>query len=215
MVGSRWRHHAGSPPARWRQPAAQSLTLYVSTSSSARRSTPSSNRQTGQIIIPPNPLHDLPAPPRSIKPGYRAAKQGDGSRTLEASRATFCATKPASHATDCKVSRLDIVWVGMQCAASASWVNQMLLQRSEHSTGPATLGEWAKLDLDAPNSRVLRVTRIQLESANHPLAVEEVVLALERLPGFVPAGDIPDIMELAQRQGLALGRATERVSIVK
>src|SRR5262245_19483593 len=91
----------------------------------------------------------------------------------------------------------------------------MLLQRCEHSTGPATLGEWPKLDLNAPNSRVLRVTRILFEPADHALAVEEVVLALERLPGLVPSGDITDIAELAQRHGLALGSATERFSIVK
>src|SRR5262245_8405330 len=91
----------------------------------------------------------------------------------------------------------------------------MLLQKSEHSIGPATVREWAKLDLNVPNSRVLRVTRIQFESASHPLAVEEIVLALERLPGLSPNGDIPDITELAQSLGLELGRATERVSIVK
>ena len=52
MVGSRWPHHTGSPPARQRQRCPQSLKLYVSTTSSARRSTPSSNLQAGQRISP-------------------------------------------------------------------------------------------------------------------------------------------------------------------
>ena len=55
MVGSIWPHHTGSPPARRRQRCPQSLKLYVSTTSLARRSTPSSNLQTGQRI---SPLHD-------------------------------------------------------------------------------------------------------------------------------------------------------------
>ena len=59
MVGSRWLHHTGSPPARQRQRCPQSLKLYVSTTSSARRSTPSSNWQTGQRI---SPHHDTARP---------------------------------------------------------------------------------------------------------------------------------------------------------
>ena len=78
-----------------------------------------------------------------------------------------------------------------------------------------TLEEWAKLDLDAPNSCVLRQMRVQLGDNNHPIGVEEVVVALERFPGLVANGaDVPNIIELAQRHGLALGRATERGSIV-
>jgi DNA-binding GntR family transcriptional regulator len=83
------------------------------------------------------------------------------------------------------------------------------------TTGPPTLAEWAKLDLNVPNSCVLRQMRVQLGDNNHPIGVEEVVVALERLPGLVANGaDVPDIIELAQRHGLALGRATERGSIV-
>ena len=83
-------------------------------------------------------------------------------------------------------------------------------------TGSAILEEWAKLDLSAPNSRVLRLTRVQLDDNSHPLGVEEVVLALERFPGLAANGaDIPDIIELAQRHGIVLGRATERVSMVR
>ena len=84
------------------------------------------------------------------------------------------------------------------------------------NTGTATIEEWAKLDLNVPNSRVLRVTRIQQDDNNHPLGVEEVVVPLERFPGLAAnGGDVPDIIELAQRHGLSLGRATERLSIVR
>ena len=83
------------------------------------------------------------------------------------------------------------------------------------SVGTATVEEWAKLDLNAPSSRVLRLTRVQYDDNNHPLAVEGIILALERFPGLVAnGGDVPDIVELAQRHGLSRGRATERVSIV-
>ena len=84
-----------------------------------------------------------------------------------------------------------------------------------HSTGTATVEEWAKLDLNAPNSHVLRLTRVQLDDNSHPLGVEEIVLALERFPGLTAnGGDVPDITELAQRHGLSLGHAFERVSVV-
>src|SRR5262245_34874996 len=83
------------------------------------------------------------------------------------------------------------------------------------STGTPTIEEWAKLDLDAPNSRVLRLTRVRYDDNNHPLAVEEVVLALERFPGLTAnGGDVPDIVELAQRHGHSLGHASERLVIV-
>jgi DNA-binding GntR family transcriptional regulator len=84
-----------------------------------------------------------------------------------------------------------------------------------HITGVATLEEWAKLDLSAPNSRVMRLTRVQLDDNSHPLGVEEVILALERFPGLVAnGGDVPDISELAHRHGLSLRRVTERLGIV-
>ena len=43
------------------------------------------------------------------------------------------------------------------------------------STGTPTLEEWAKLDLNAPNSCVLRLMRVQLDDNNQPRGVEEVV----------------------------------------
>src|SRR5262245_53273930 len=83
------------------------------------------------------------------------------------------------------------------------------------STDTATLEEWAKLDLNAPNSRVLRATRIQHDDNSRALGVEEIVLALDRFPGLTVNGaDIPDIIELGQLHGLSVGRASERVSIV-
>jgi DNA-binding GntR family transcriptional regulator len=40
-------------------------------------------------------------------------------------------------------------------------------------------------------------------------------LALERFSGLTAdGGDVPDIIELAQRYSISLGRATERISIV-
>jgi DNA-binding GntR family transcriptional regulator len=41
-------------------------------------------------------------------------------------------------------------------------------------------------------------------------------LALERFPGLAAnGGDVPDLVELAQRHGLTLGPASERLSIVR
>jgi DNA-binding GntR family transcriptional regulator len=63
---------------------------------------------------------------------------------------------------------------------------------------------------------VLRLTRVQLDDNGQPLGVEEIVLALERFPGLAAnGGDVPDIVELAQRHDLVLGRATEGLSIVR
>ena len=85
------------------------------------------------------------------------------------------------------------------------------------STGPPTVEEWAKLNLDPPNSHVLRLTRVRHDAPYHsPVAIEEVVLALDRFPGLLPNGHaIPDVIELAQRHNLSLGRATERVSVIQ
>ena len=80
----------------------------------------------------------------------------------------------------------------------------------------ANLVEWAKLALDPGNARVLRVTRVLDDAPDRPIALEEVVLALDRFPGLMPnSGDVPDIVELAQRYGISLGRASERMSIVR
>ena len=80
----------------------------------------------------------------------------------------------------------------------------------------ANLVEWAKLALDPGNARVLRVTRVLYDAPDRPIALEEVVLALDRFPGLMPnSGDVPDIVELAQRYGISLGRASERMSIVR
>ena len=84
------------------------------------------------------------------------------------------------------------------------------------NAGSANIVEWAKLALSSPHARVLRVTRILSDDKDRPIVLEEVVLPLERFPGLSANGgsDVPNIIELAQRHGISLGRATERISIV-
>ena len=80
----------------------------------------------------------------------------------------------------------------------------------------ANLVEWAKLALSSPQARVLKVTRILYDAPDRAIALEEVVLALDRFPGLTANDvDIPDIIQLAQRYGVPLGRASERLSIVQ
>jgi len=66
------------------------------------------------------------------------------------------------------------------------------------------------------HARVLRVTRILFDDKDRPIALEEAVLPLERFPGLSPdgGGDIPGIIQLAQRHGISLGRAMEGINIV-
>jgi DNA-binding GntR family transcriptional regulator len=80
----------------------------------------------------------------------------------------------------------------------------------------ANLVEWAKLALNSPQTRVLRVTRVLYDAPDRPIAFEEVVLALDRFPGLTAnGGDVPDIVELARRYGIFLGRSSERMSMVR
>ena len=75
--------------------------------------------------------------------------------------------------------------------------------------------ERAKLVLNDAQAPVLRVTRLRYDGEAQPLALEDLVLPLGRFPGLAHnGGDIPDIIELAQRCGLKLGLATEHISIV-
>jgi DNA-binding GntR family transcriptional regulator len=84
------------------------------------------------------------------------------------------------------------------------------------TVGTANVAEWAKLVLSNLQAPVLRVTRLRHDDQTRSVALEEVVLPLDRFPGLAPnGGDIPDIVELAQRHGLSLGRVTERISIVR
>jgi len=84
------------------------------------------------------------------------------------------------------------------------------------AVGTANVAEWAKLVLSNLQAPVLRVTRLRRDDQARPVALEEVVLPLDRFPGLAPnGGDIPDIVELAQRHGLSLGRVTERINIVR
>jgi DNA-binding GntR family transcriptional regulator len=83
------------------------------------------------------------------------------------------------------------------------------------AAGPATIVEWAKLALSSPQARVLRVKRLRFDAPGHPIAFEEVVLALDWFPGLAADGeDVPDIVELAQRYAVSLGRSSERISMV-
>jgi GntR family transcriptional regulator len=80
----------------------------------------------------------------------------------------------------------------------------------------ANLVEWAKLALNSPQARVLRVTRLRYDAPGQPIALEEVVLVLDRFPGLAAdGGDVPDIVELAQRYAMSLGRCSERMSLVR
>ena len=70
------------------------------------------------------------------------------------------------------------------------------------TVGTANVAEWAKLVLSDLQAPVLRVTRLRYDDQARPVALEEVVLPLDRFPGLTPdGGDIPDIVELAQRYG--------------
>ena len=85
----------------------------------------------------------------------------------------------------------------------------------EQTAGTANIVEWSKLSLSSFHAPVLRVTRIRFDASDRRHALEEVVLALERFSGLTAdGGDVPDIVELALRYGISLGRATERISIV-
>jgi DNA-binding GntR family transcriptional regulator len=84
------------------------------------------------------------------------------------------------------------------------------------NAGVASVIEWAKLALTAPQARVLRVTRIRYDDADRAVAFEEVVLALDCFPDrSLTAGEIPEIFELAERHGISLGRSSERISMVQ
>jgi DNA-binding GntR family transcriptional regulator len=88
-----------------------------------------------------------------------------------------------------------------------------MLKSIAQTAGPANLVEWAKLALKDVKAPVMRVTRIRLEPGQ--VALEEVVLTLSHFPGLVADGEvIPDIAELAQRHGLSLGRASERINFI-
>jgi GntR family transcriptional regulator len=88
-----------------------------------------------------------------------------------------------------------------------------MLKSIAQTAGPANLVEWAKLALKDVKAPVMRVTRIRLEPGQ--VALEEVVLPSSHFPGLVADGEvIPDIAELAQRYGLSLGRASERINFI-
>jgi GntR family transcriptional regulator len=88
-----------------------------------------------------------------------------------------------------------------------------MLKSIAQTAGTANLVEWAKLALRDIKAPVMRVTRIRHEHGQ--VALEEVVLSLSHFPGLVPDDEVvPDIAELAQRYGLSLGRASERINFI-
>ena len=74
------------------------------------------------------------------------------------------------------------------------------------AAGTANIVERSKLDLSSLRAPVPRVTRVLSDDTDRPLALEEAVLSLERLPSLSSngGGDVPDINELARRHGLSL-----------
>jgi DNA-binding GntR family transcriptional regulator len=81
--------------------------------------------------------------------------------------------------------------------------------------GTANDLERTRLALNDPRATVLRATRVRHDGGGRPVALEEVILPQRHFFGLDGNGYATlDIFELAQRQGLKLGRATERVSTI-
>jgi GntR family transcriptional regulator len=76
---------------------------------------------------------------------------------------------------------------------------------------PASEMERARLQLGAKD-HVYRVTRIRMDN-NRPFMVEELAMPTKLFPELSTKGDLPHLAELAQRYGILLGKAEERVSV--
>ena len=88
-----------------------------------------------------------------------------------------------------------------------------MLKSIAQTAGSANLIEWTKLELKDLKAPVMRVTRSRREHGY--ILLEEVVLALSHFPGLAADGEvIPDIIELAQRFGLSVGRAFEHIAFI-
>jgi len=90
----------------------------------------------------------------------------------------------------------------------------MYLNPIAQAEGTANLVEWAKLALEDLKAPVLRMTRIRHDDKLGVL-LEEIVLSLGQFPGLTENDAVPDIVELARRFGLSIGRARERISFVQ
>jgi len=90
----------------------------------------------------------------------------------------------------------------------------MTLNPISQATGTANLVEWAKLALEDPKAPVVRVTRVRHDE-RFGVLLEGIVLSLGHFPGLTHGDAVPDIVELAQRFGLSIGRARERISFVQ
>ena len=82
------------------------------------------------------------------------------------------------------------------------------------TTGTATLIECAKLALGDANTQVLRVARVRQDTAFGTL-LEQIVLPLHRFPGLTEGDAVTDIADLAERFGLQVARASERITFVE
>jgi GntR family transcriptional regulator len=90
----------------------------------------------------------------------------------------------------------------------------MSLKPISRETGTASLVEWAKLALEDLQAPVLRVTQVRHDERFGTL-LEQIVLSLAHFPGLTHGDVIPGIAELAQRFGLTIGKATERIDFVQ
>jgi GntR family transcriptional regulator len=90
----------------------------------------------------------------------------------------------------------------------------MSLKPISQETGTASLVEWAKLALEDLQAPVLRVTQVRHDERFGTL-LEQIVLSLAHFPGLIHGDIIPGIAELAQRFGLTIGKATERIDFVQ
>src|SRR5262245_35611856 len=90
----------------------------------------------------------------------------------------------------------------------------MSLNPIAQAKGTANLVEWAKLALEDLEAPVLRVTRVRQDD-KFGVLLEEIVLSLGQFPGLTQDDAVPDIVELARRFDLSIGRARERISFVQ
>lgn len=87
------------------------------------------------------------------------------------------------------------------------------MRRISQTIGTPSLMEWAKLALEDLGAPVLRVVRVR-QADGFGALYEKIVLSSRHFPDLTTADAIPDIADLAERYGLSLGKASERISFV-
>jgi GntR family transcriptional regulator len=105
----------------------------------------------------------------------------------------------------------EFVWRFNRIRAADRAVIGRDVQTIEAMEASANAAERGRLDLDA-DGRVFRIRRLRLYDAR-PFLVETVSLPATLFPGLLEAGIDYRIVVLAQRCGIPLGKATERISI--